>query len=235
IWVRYDADSSDRHQLFFKEHSVRNQEPEYPRSQTLFVLNVPPYATTESMKHGFAKLCGDVRSITFSNAEGFKTAYVVFTRESSLDKAMELSENCVITLSSDENACITGLEKWCKEYTDSLRNEQAMKKGIEEYIAAYDKKIEDSIAKGAEEDDNGWVTITKGKKRGQFAPTRKESTIDKVQQQEEQRKKRKQLLNFYTFQIRESKKQNLAELRKKFELDKKRLQELKLKRTFKPF
>lgn len=123
----------------------------------------------------------------------------------------------------------------------------------------YDRRINDSIAKekSAEEEDNdGWTTVTSGKKRGQFAPTRKESTIGKVLQKEEQRKKKKQLLNFYTFQIRETKKQSkynyefiylrgknnlrllvpdLAELRKKFELDKKRLQELKLKRTFKPF
>lgn len=237
LWIRFDADSSDRHQLFLKEHSVRNQEPEYPRNKTLFVLNVPPYATTDCLKHAFIKLCGDVHSITFTKTKGFKTAYIVFKNESSLDKALELSEDCVITLNSDTNVCFTGLKKWCKQYNDSLCDEQKMKKEIEEYLTLYDKQIEDRIAKeqNVEEDDDGWVTITGGKKRGQFAPSRKESTIGRMQQKEEQRKKKKQLLNFYTFQIRETKKQNLAELRKKFELDKKRLQELKLKRTFKPF
>lgn len=89
-------------------------------------------------------------------------------------------------------------------------DEQKTKKEIEEYITLYDKQIEDRIAKEqiAEEDDDGWVTITGGKKRGQFAPSRKESTIDKVQQKEERRKKKKELLNFYTFQIREGKKQS---------------------------
>lgn len=140
-----------------------------------------------------------------------------------------------------------------------------MKTDIEEYIASYDKRVNDRIAqeKAAKEDDEGWVTVTGGKKRGQFALARKESTIGKVQQKEEQRKKKKQLLNFYTFQIRETKMQSkynyvlqdsseylffkelclicvillsdLVELRKKFELDKERLQELKQKRTFKPF
>lgn len=85
-----------------------------------------------------------------------------------------------------------------------------MKKDIEECIASYDKQVNNRIAreKGAEENDEGWVTVTGGKKRGQFAPSRKESTIGKVQQKEEQRKKKKQLLNFYTFQIRETKKQS---------------------------
>ncbi|KAL0108979.1 hypothetical protein PUN28_014225 [Cardiocondyla obscurior] len=237
LWIRFDANSSDKHQLFFKEHSVRNQEPEYPRNRTLFVLNVPPYATIDCLKHAFTNLCGTVRSVSFSNEKGFKTAYIVFKKEFSLDKAMELSADCVITLNNDENACLTGLEKWCKEYNDTLHDERQMKTDIEEYIGAYDKEVKDRIAQetAAEEDNEGWVTVTSGKKRGQFAPSRKESTINKVQQKEEQRKKKRQLLNFYTFQIREAKKQNLAELRKKFELDKKRLQELKQKRTFKPF
>ncbi|XP_071556188.1 ribosomal RNA-processing protein 7 homolog A [Temnothorax nylanderi] len=237
LWIRFDADSSDKHQLFFKEHSVRNQEPEYPRNRTLFVLNIPPYATTDCLKHAFADLCGDVRSVTFSSAKGFKTAYIVFKKESSLDRAMELSEDCVITLNGDKSVCLTGLEKWCTEYNNTLYDERLMKTDIEEYVTLYDKQVQNRIAreKAAEEKDEGWVTVTSGKKRGQFAPTRKESTISKVQQKEEQRKKKKQLLNFYTFQIRETKKQNLAELRKKFELDKKRLQELKQKRTFKPF
>lgn len=237
LWIRFDADSSDKHQLFFKEHSVRNQEPEYPRNKTLFVLNVPPYATTDCLKHAFDNLCGQVRSVTFSSARGFKTAYIVFKKESSLDKAMELSKDSVVTLNSDKSVCLTGLEKWCKEYNDTLHNERLMKQDIEEYIASYDEQVNNRIAreKAAGQDDEGWVTVTSGKKRGQFAPSRKESTIGKVQQKEEQRKKKKELLNFYTFQIRETKKQNLAELRKKFELDKKRLQELKQKRTFKPF
>lgn len=234
LWICFDVESSDKHQLFFKEHSVRNQEPEYPRNQTLFVLNIPPYATSNCLKHAFTDLCGNVSSVTFSNAEGFKNAYIVFEKSASLERAMQLSKDAMIILNSNGNVCLTGLEKWCKQYNDSLYDEQLTKKDIEEYIALYDEQINEK-EKAVKEDDDGWITVTSGKKRGQFAPSRKESTISKVLQKEEHRKKTKQLHNFYTFQIREVKKQNLAELRRKFELDKKRLQELKLKRTFKPF
>lgn len=201
------------------------------------MLNVPPYATTDCLKYAFANLCGNVQSVTFSSAKGFKTAYIVFTKESSLDKAMELPKDCVITLNSNKNVCLTGLEselylfnieitflsqsisislfliiysEWCKEYNDTLCDEQLMKKEIEEYITSYDEQVKNRIAqeKAAEEKNEGWITVTGGKKRGQFAPTRKESTIGKVQQKEEQRRKKKQLLNFYTFQIRETKKQS---------------------------
>ncbi|XP_020295343.1 ribosomal RNA-processing protein 7 homolog A [Pseudomyrmex gracilis] len=237
LWIRFDEDSSDKHQLFFKEHSIRNQQPEYPRHKTLFLLNVPPYATNDSLKNAFTELCGQVHFVTFANTKGFKTAYIVFEKESSLNKALELSNTSIITLNNDKNLCLTGIKKWCKEYNDSIYNEKTLKQEIDEYMSVYDKQIEERIAKEktTEEDEEGWITVTGGKKRGQFAPSRKESTIGKVQQKEEQRKKKNQLLNFYTFQVRESKKQNLAELRKKFEQDKKRLQELKVKRTFKPF
>lgn len=238
LWIRFDVNSTHKHQLFFKEHSVRNQEAEYPKNQTLFVLNVPPYATTDCLKHAFAEHCGNVRSVTFTNAKGFKTAYVVFEKDSSLDKAMELSKDCVITLNNAGNVCLTGLEKWSREYNVSVHDERATKREIEEYLTLYDKRVNERVTRektAGEEDDDGWTTVTGRKKRGQFAPTRKESTIGKVSQKEEHCKKKKQLLNFYTFQIRDAKKQNLAELRKKFELDKRRLQELRLKRTFKPF
>lgn len=79
-------------------------------------------------------------------------------------------------------------------------------------MSTYDQQIADRIAKekaAKDMEQDGWVTITSRKKRGQFAPSRKESTISKIQNKEEQKNQKKQLLNFYTFQIRESKKQRM--------------------------
>lgn len=103
--------------------------------------------------------------------------------------------------------------EWCIEYNRSVCNEKKMKEEIETYMQNYDKKIAEKIIKEKmmEEEvqnNDGWVTVTGRKKRGQFALSRKESTINKVQHKEEQKNKKKQLLNFYTFQIRESKKQS---------------------------
>lgn len=237
IWIQYGVENTDRHQLFLKEHSIRKQEPEHPRGKTLFVLNIPPYVTEICLQKAFSQLCGNVERVTFTTQVGFKTAYIVFRNESSLENAVELCEDTVLVIDTPDNRCLTGIEKWCKEYNDSLCNEAELKKDIEDYMNNYDQTVAMRIAKekAAAESRDGWVTVTGKKKRGQFALARKESTINKLQNVDEQKKKKKQLLNFYTFQIREAKKQNLAELRKKFELDKKRLQELKSKRTFKPF
>ncbi|XP_033323372.2 ribosomal RNA-processing protein 7 homolog A [Megalopta genalis] len=240
LWIQFDEENVDKHQLFFKQHSIRNQLPEHPRGKTLFVLNIPPYVTTEVLGRVFRKHCGIVADVFFTTAKGFKTAYVVFEKESVLERALELPNNSVVILNDEQNVCLTGLAKWCKDYNDSICDEERMKKEIEDYMNNYDRRINEKIISEkamAEEDksNDGWVTVTGQKKRGQYALARKDSVINKVQQKEEQKNKKKQLLNFYTFQIRESKKQNLAELRKKFELDKKRLQDLKSKRTFKPF
>ena len=43
------------------------------------------------------------------------------------------------------------------------------------------------------------------------------------------------LVDFYRFQMREGKRNQLAELRKRFEEDKLKIEELKKKRKFKPF
>ncbi|KOX70530.1 Ribosomal RNA-processing protein 7 like protein A [Melipona quadrifasciata] len=241
LWLRFDKEIADKHQLFFKEHSIRNQDSKYPKGRTLFMLNIPPYITHKALKVIFNNLCGTVSTVYFITTRGFKTAYIVFEKESALEKALEICDEHVVTLNSERKICFTGLEKWCFKYNRaSLHSEKMLKKKIEAYMQNYDQKIAEKIAKEKatkeeEAENDGWVTITGRKKRGQFALSRKESTINKVQHKEEQRNKKKQLLNFYTFQIRESKKQNLAELRKKFELDKKRLQDLKSKRTFKPF
>lgn len=240
IWIQFAKENTDRHQLFFKEHSIRNQLPEHPRGRTLFVLNIPPYVTAKALQTVFSEIFGDVTNVFFVTPNGFKTAYIVFEKETALENALDSSPDFVITLNGDSNVCLTGLAKWCEEYNMSICNEDNLKEEIETYMQNYDKKMAEKKAneKAMEEqvkDNDGWITVSGQKKRGEYALSRKESTINKVQYKEEQKNKKKQLLNFYTFQIRESKKQNLAELRKKFELDKQRLQSLKSKRTFRPF
>lgn len=83
---------------------------------------------------------------------------------------------------------------------------------IEEYMQSYDERIAEKKleknSEGAEEDD-GWVVATSRKKRGQQALPNKQSTMSNVREREEKKNKKKELLNFYTFQIRESKRKGM--------------------------
>ncbi|XP_014206856.1 putative ribosomal RNA-processing protein 7 homolog B [Copidosoma floridanum] len=143
-----------------------------------------------------------------------------------------------LTLNTSSVPVLTGIEKWCKQYNESIENESKTKEIINQCLINFDKKKEqekDQEKMLEEVDSDGWTTVTSKKKRGKLAVARKESTFKKIHAKEEIKKPKRELLNFYTFQIREAKKERLAELRKKFELDKKKLEQIKAKRNFKPF
>jgi hypothetical protein len=94
---------------------VKKQEPEYPRGKTLFVLNIPPYADVESIKNVFTQSCGPVKTVTFINSANnvdlrFKNGYVVFARESGLTKALSLTQEHTLTLSTSSAPILTGIE-----------------------------------------------------------------------------------------------------------------------------
>lgn len=94
------------------------------------------------------------------------------------------------------------------DYRDSIANEVEIKKEIEQFFLSYNKKEAERLEKEKlleEEDENGWSTVTSRKKRGKKALLHKGSAIRKIQLKADSKHK-KQLQNFYTFQIRESKK-----------------------------
>lgn len=54
-------------------------------------------------------------------------------------------------------------------------------------------------------------------------------------EKEKQKQKDKKLINFYSFQMRETKMEHLTQLRRKFENDKKRIATMRAARKFKPY
>ncbi|KAF7996518.1 hypothetical protein HCN44_002150 [Aphidius gifuensis] len=238
LYLKFDNECKEKHQLFFKEHSVRNQEAQYPKGRTLFLLNVPHYATVDAIKKNFTKQCGPVKGVKFnSSSGGSKSAYIVFSNETGLDKALSLPKDKTFILNDDDenNTANVGLKKWINEYNNQMKtDEKSLKLSIEEYMMNYDQQNDKSVDK-SDKDDDGWTTVSSKKKRGQFATQRKKSTIDKIIKTENRKDKKKKLVNFYTFQIREAKKQEITEMRKKYELDKLKIEKMKAQRTFKPF
>ncbi|ROT71846.1 putative ribosomal RNA-processing protein 7-like A [Penaeus vannamei] len=56
-----------------------------------------------------------------------------------------------------------------------------------------------------------------------------------VTERNRKKKKQQKLVNFYSFQDRQTKMDHLAQLRKKFEEDKKRITQMRTSRKFKPY
>lgn len=236
--LRFSSSSTSCHNLFIKEHSIKNVEDNKPAGKTLFVLNVPPYATENSLKISFSK-AGRVKSIIFQNDnnekeinDGFKRAYIVFEKRESLLKVMKL--DAINPLSTDTVLLKVGLEKWIEDYNSSICNPEELQKEIISYINSYDKEEEKKKASDKEVvDDEGWTVVTKkGRNPG---ISRKESVEHKLNEKGQALSQKKQLKNFYTFQIRESKMEHIAALRKSFEEAKNKINVMKKARRFKPY
>ncbi|XP_065505839.1 ribosomal RNA-processing protein 7 homolog A isoform X2 [Caloenas nicobarica] len=213
--VKFGERQRSPHYLLVKEHQVRaGAGAAHPPRRTLFVLNVPPY-------------CGP----------GFHTAYVVFRKPSGVQAAKALSQEGPLLISTESHPVKTGISKWIANYAASVVDQEELKAEVDAYMQDYDEKIAEEEAKAAEEegvpDEEGWVKVTrKGRKPGL---PRTEAASLRVLEREKQKRARKELLNFYAWQHRESKREHIAQLRKKFEEDKQRIALMRAQRKFRPY
>ncbi|XP_044255896.1 ribosomal RNA-processing protein 7 homolog A [Tribolium madens] len=232
----FSSDSTDHHDMFLKEHSVRNFEEKKPPGKTLFVLNVPPYLTEEHMKDVFSP-AGKVQSVMLQTSVnetnelcGFKIAYVVFTKRESLLKALKLER---LTLLNSRNVLL-GVSKWIHEYNSTVYNHEKLNEEVNNYIKQHEKEEEEKKSSEKQEvDDEGWTVVTKkGRNPGL---SRKESVENKLIKKNKIKSKKKELKNFYTFQLKEQKMNNIIALRKSFQESKEKVNLMKKMRNFKPF
>ncbi|TRY71107.1 hypothetical protein TCAL_13683 [Tigriopus californicus] len=130
-----------------------------------------------------------------------------------------------------------GVAKWRAGYNDSLlKDTTAAMKAIEEGVAALDAAQAAEVSQGqamAEADEDGWITVSR---HGHRKPVglNTDKAQKKVMAREAKKRKRKELENFYKFQVKESKLRRLDDLREKFRDDKRKQSAMKVQRKFKP-
>ncbi|XP_065532756.1 ribosomal RNA-processing protein 7 homolog A isoform X2 [Lathamus discolor] len=215
VAVKFGARQRCPHYLLVKEHQLREGAgTAHPPHRTLFVLNVPPYCTP-----------------------GFRVAYVVFKKPAGVQAAKALSQEGPLLISTESHPVKTGVRKWITNYAASIVDQEELKAEVDAYMQDYDKKIEEEEAKAAKEegvpDEEGWVKVTRrGRKPGL---PRTEAANLRLLEKEKQKRARKELLNFYAWQHRETKREHIAQLRKKFEEDKQRIALMRAQRKFRPY
>lgn len=165
----------------------------------------------------------------------FKIAYIVFKKSDSLDSAMKLTK--LPALNSESFPVLTGVAKWTQEYNKrAVFNKEELQHEIKKYMVHYDKlkKSEEMNGNDNEADEDGWTTVGKTGHNAGFK--QKESIINKLESKMQMKKKKdKQLTNFYTFERRENKKQELVDLRKRFNDDRRKMDTMKHTKRFNPF
>ncbi|XP_068247263.1 ribosomal RNA-processing protein 7 homolog A-like [Palaemon carinicauda] len=249
--LKFKEESKSYHHILWKRHNVRVYDELKPPGRTLFVVNVPPYCTESNFKHIFMKY-GKVDNIYFQKkpsldstappkhphfslvnpVEGFKVAYVVFTKPDGLSHAMSASPSNDLILSTTANPVATGIKKWHQEYNSLYVSPEQLSTEIKSVMESYEKEKEEveKAAKEDEPDEDGWITVNS--KKTVKPKLLKENEFKKKTKRK--KKKQAELVKFYAFQQRQSKIDKLAQLRKRFEEDKKRINMMKSTRKFKP-
>ncbi|XP_022095462.1 ribosomal RNA-processing protein 7 homolog A-like [Acanthaster planci] len=256
--IRFNAKSETDHFLYYREHRVRDEDATKPASRTLFVVNVPPFCNKECLERLFG-LCGKVEDVFIQdkpsstvcsekhsknfpspvNSLGFQFAFVVFQKSSSVPKAKQLPSQLEepFLLSTEDKSLLTGYKKWCSDYTLSRPDVDDLQKEIDDFMQEYDAKVQEEELKAKElegvPDEEGWITVTR--KSAKPAVARTEKNQRRLRAKERKKREKTELLNFYTFQMRESKREHIAQLRQKFEEDKQKIAQMKAARKFKPF
>uniref|UniRef100_A0A182IJZ1 Ribosomal RNA-processing protein 7 C-terminal domain-containing protein n=1 Tax=Anopheles atroparvus TaxID=41427 RepID=A0A182IJZ1_ANOAO len=245
IPLTFDENYKDGHQLFVKENASKITCRQKPSGRTLYVLNVPPYATKEALQEAFS-LAGTVERVELqekpsskesapflemaSDLFTFKVAYVVFKESASLKMVLKSKE---ISPLNAAGTLLTGIEKWTKAYHEQLPDAVGLQQEIDQYMQSYDETVEQkNIEESQPVEDDGWVTVSK-KNSSIFA--QKQSVVKKLEKKLDDDRSTKQLKNFYTFQIRESKKNDIISLRKKYDRDLKKMEQIKKAKRFKPY
>ncbi|XP_034046864.1 ribosomal RNA-processing protein 7 homolog A [Thalassophryne amazonica] len=258
--LQFNSDSVSRHKLYVKEHRVRAEKSSHrPLDRTLFVLNVPSYCSENVMKDLFS-LFGTIESVElrdhpgsfqhsgpklawiFKPAEkkGFKVGYIVFKKPSSITAAKSHPQNVPLMVCTEERPVKTGVQKWIQQYKRSFIQPEKLQQLVDSFMNDYDKRKEEEAerqkeeAEQQQEDGEGWVKVTRGHK-GTKARPHSEAANQRTLQKEMRKKKRKELMNFYTWQHRNTQKEHIAQLRKKFEEDKQRIALLRAQRKFRPY
>lgn len=158
--------------------------------------------------------------------------------ENVLGKSGEGEE--VYELSSGDEQSSKGMQKWITEYYQSRPGPQVLQERIDEYIVAYEaEKEKERKEKEAIIAEDGWTVVAHHKGRKKTTDSESGIAVGSVSQaaalENLAKKKQKETgLNFYQFQKRDAKRNEIMELQSKFEQDKKRAQQLRAARKFRP-
>lgn len=248
--------SKTSHELYVKEHTDKKLDPSnLPVGKTIFIQSIPPYVHEEHLRYAYQSV-GIISRVSMANRNGiiiarphpdeqpskyfnrlqipdeFKSAYISFKTTKDMRAALDVDE--LKLFDKYHNALVTGVKKWEENYLESLPKEQEISAEVEAYMKEFEEteEKEKEEAKRPEVDDDGWQVVKKGRGAG-FE--KKESTLKKLEDKIEEGRKKKELGNFYTFQIRESKQKHIVGLRRRFEDDKRKVESMKKTRQFKPY
>ncbi|XP_031279323.1 ribosomal RNA-processing protein 7 homolog A isoform X1 [Pistacia vera] len=131
--------------------------------------------------------------------------------------------------------------EWVTEYHQSRPGLKVLQQRIDEFITAHEAKLEQGRKeREALAAEGGWTVVVHHKGRKKTTDSESGITVGSVAQAAVEdklgKKKKKEVgLDFYRFQRREAQRNEIMMLQSKFEQDRKRIQQLRAARKFRPY
>ncbi|KAJ0398484.1 hypothetical protein P43SY_006642 [Pythium insidiosum] len=223
--------------VYVKKHHVKDSgdtsESILAADRTVYMVNLPTDSDDDWLRECLASV-GSIQHIVpgaqSDNSDPLlaKTAHVVFKSKQAAEKLLSLSAiDCAVP------EVATGLDAYLAKYDATRPGLSAVKEIADRFMAEFDAQEEEQEIRHREElknqvDDDGFVTVVSSKRKKQLAGD------DLLLQQPAKKQKSKELHNFYRFQMREKKRDQLKTLRERFEEDKLLVEKLKKANKFKP-
>ncbi|TVU28331.1 hypothetical protein EJB05_19846 [Eragrostis curvula] len=170
-----------------------------------------------------------------------KTDKHAASKENNLEMHVEVSTANVDEIASVDEDCSRGMKKWILEYKQKRPGLKILQERIDEFIVAHEEQQEqERKEREARAAEDGWTVVVHHKGRKKTTDAESGTAVGSVSlaamQEKMANKKPKEVApNFYRFQKREAHLSELAMLQSKFEQDKKRIQQLRAQRKFKPY
>ncbi|KAI9142579.1 ribosomal RNA-processing protein 7-domain-containing protein [Paraphysoderma sedebokerense] len=172
-------------------------------------------------------------------------AYVVFKSKKAIERALTLKQKKRVWSDSfgenEQNTNIPplGIVKFLREHQtlrpDHAEHQLTIDQYMENYEASERAAQEALSRKHNTVDEDGFILVTRKSRRNTNTDGKVSVTAAKSEDVKKLKPKKKELDDFYRFQMREAKRSKLLDLRKRFEEDKKRIQTLRESRKFKPY
>eukprot|EP00611_Tribonema_gayanum_P001104 TRINITY_DN1082_c0_g1_i1.p1 TRINITY_DN1082_c0_g1~~TRINITY_DN1082_c0_g1_i1.p1 ORF type:complete len:276 (+),score=101.36 TRINITY_DN1082_c0_g1_i1:156-983(+) len=164
-----------------------------------------------------------------------RCARIRFSDAAALKRALAAK---VLPRPPDDAGRLTGLAAVVQQYRDARPDHEELRERVDAYINLFDAKEaeeeQERLDAKNQPDADGFVTVTYKKRRREAAEPDAAAAAAAAGGRKK-KKKPQELHNFYRFQMREAKREQLATLREKFEQDKAKIERMKAARKFKPF
>lgn len=238
--VAKDSTKAVWHILYVKKHQAGADSETAGR--TVFAVNLPLDANIQSIKDMAQSLAG-VNIESFSKAATPpNTGYLVFVDKQSCNrflsraKAQNYDADTAIVWTPPP---ISGRALYTMKNEARFPAHAELQAQVDEYMEAFAQAEEDrqrEVQEAQEQVDEDGFTLVVGSKRkslGGMAALR--TSQDPIAEQSAKKKRKKEKTDFYRFQIREQKKQEMNSLLRRFQDDKRKVEELRQKRRFNPY